>query len=306
MTTALITHPACLRHEPPAGHPETPARLQAVLDALSGDAFHGLKRERAPRVQLAALARVHSRAYIKALFAQIPKEGFVMVERDTGVSPGSREAALRAAGAVVRGVDLVMAGKVKNAFCAVRPPGHHAEPGRAMGFCLFNNIAVGAAHARSRHGLRRIAIVDFDAHHGNGTQAAFGTDSEFFYGSTHQSPLYPGTGRQSESANILNLPLEPGAGSAAFRRAFAQVLLPRLRRFKPEFVFVSAGFDAHRDDPLAQLKLDEEDFAWATDEVCALAGDLCAGRVVSTLEGGYDLPALARSAQAHVQAMLAA
>jgi len=304
VTTALITHPACLGHEPPPGHPERPERLKAVLDALSGDAFCALLRKKAPRARLGALARVHGRSYIKNVLAQIPLEGFAMIERDTGVSPGTREAALRAAGAVVHAVDLVMAGEARNAFCAVRPPGHHAEANRAMGFCLFNNIAVGAAHARAAHGLRRIAIVDFDAHHGNGTEQAFGADPDLFYASTHQSPLYPGTGKNPCEGHVLNLPLEPGAGSAAFRRAFLEVLLPRLRAFAPEFIFISAGFDAHRDDPLAQLKLDDADFAWATEEVCALAGEMCRGRVVSTLEGGYDLPSLARSVRAHVGAML--
>ena len=303
--TALVTHPACLAHEPPPGHPERPARLEAVLEALSGDDFRALRREKAPRVRLGALARVHSRPYIKALLASLPKSGFAMVDSDTGVSPGSREAALRAAGAVVRAVDLVMSGEVRNAFCAVRPPGHHAEPARAMGFCLFNNLAVGAAHARAAYGIGRIAAVDFDVHHGNGTQAAFSADARLFYGSTHQSPLFPGTGKESAGGNIVNFPLPPGSGSAAFRDAFGRVLR-RLVRFRPEFIFISAGFDAHRDDHMAQLKLDESDFAWATEKVCDIAARSCQGRVVSTLEGGYDLPSLARSARAHVQALMAA
>jgi len=305
VTTALITHAACLTHEPPPGHPERPARLQAVLDSLQGNDFSALRREKAPRARLGALARVHSRAYIKALFANIPEAGFAMVDSDTGVSPGSREAALRAAGAVIRAVDMVMAGEVDNAFCAVRPPGHHAEAARAMGFCLFNNVAVGVAHARAAHGLKRIGVLDFDVHHGNGTQAVFGADADVFYGSTHQSPLYPGTGKAEEDGHIVNRPLEPGTAGASFRRAFAEIL-KALKRFKPEFIFISAGFDAHRDDPLAQLKLEDSDFAWATEEACMVADKICGGRVVSVLEGGYDLPALARSARAHVQALMTA
>jgi acetoin utilization deacetylase AcuC-like enzyme len=198
-----------------------------------------------------------------------------------------------------------MAGEVDNAFCAVRPPGHHAEAGRAMGFCLFNNVAIGVAHARAAYGLKRIAIIDFDVHHGNGTQALFGSDPDVFYGSTHQSPLYPGTGKGSENGHVVNKPLEPGTAGATFRHAFADIL-KALKRFKPEFIFISAGFDAHRDDPLAQLKLEDADFAWATEEVCLVADKICGGRVVSVLEGGYDLPALARSARAHVQALMTA
>jgi len=306
--TALITHPACLGHEPPIGHPERPARLAAVLEALSGDDFLALKREKAPRARLGALARVHSRAHVMDVLARIPESGIAQLDPDTPVSPGSREAALRAAGALVHAVDLVMAGEVKNAFCAVRPPGHHAEPERAMGFCLFNNVAVGAAHARAAHGLSRVAVVDFDVHHGNGTQAVFREDPEYLYLSTHQLPLFPGTGHGGthSSNNIVNQILEPGAGSAEFRRAFNENLLPALEGFRPDFIFISAGFDAHRDDPLAQLRLDETDFGWATEQVCELAGRLCKGRVVSALEGGYDLSALARSAQAHVSALMAA
>ena len=304
-TTALITHAACLAHEPPPGHPERPARLATVLGALAGDEFRGLRREKAPRALIREIARVHSRAYIKALLANIPKAGFAMVDTDTFVSPGSREAALRAAGAVVKGVDLVMAGEISNAFCAVRPPGHHAERERAMGFCLFNNIAIGALHARAAYGLKRIAVVDFDAHHGNGVQSAFVSDPDLFYGSSHQSPLYPGTGKSDEGGHIVNVLLEAGASSAAFRRAFGEVI-QSLAEFKPEFIFISAGFDAHRDDPLAQLKLEDGDYAWATEEVCDLAAKMCLGRVVSALEGGYDLSALARSVRAHVAALIAA
>jgi acetoin utilization deacetylase AcuC-like enzyme len=281
--------------------------LAAVLEVLSGTEFHALKRETAPRVRLGALSRVHSRALIKSVLERIPESGIAFIDPDTPVSPGSREAALRAAGALVHAVDLVMAGEITNAFCAVRPPGHHAEPERAMGFCLFNNVAVGAAHARAVHGLKRIAVVDFDVHHGNGTQAAFRGDPDFIYLSTHQLALFPGPSRGGTdvTSHVVNAALEPGTGSGEFRRVFSDNILPALDGFRPAFIFISAGFDAHRDDPLAQLRLDENDFAWATERICEAAARLCEGRVVSALEGGYDLAALARSARAHVAALMA-
>jgi acetoin utilization deacetylase AcuC-like enzyme len=309
MTTALITHPACLKHEPPQGHPERPARLEEVLNALEAGEFRALVREFAPQASQEALERVHARDYVEAVLAMMPKSGFARLDADTIASPGTGEAILRAAGAVVRGVDMVLAGEVKNAFCAVRPPGHHATPHRAMGFCFFNNVAVGALHARDLHGLKRVAVVDFDVHHGNGTQDRFTPDSNLFYASTHQSPLYPGTGGSDEtgiSHNIVNVPLPPGAGGAEFRRALESVILPALTRFQPEFLMISAGFDAHRNDPLAQLRFEESDYSWATGALCAAAERLCKGRVVSTLEGGYDLEALAASAAAHVRALMAA
>jgi acetoin utilization deacetylase AcuC-like enzyme len=309
MSTVLITHPACLLHEMPRGHPERPERLKEVLNALAGEPFAQLLRKEAPKADEDALARVHSRDFIRDILDSIPRSGFAQLDSDTIASPGTGEAILRAAGAVVLGVDMVMAGEVKNAFCAVRPPGHHATPTRAMGFCLFNNVAVGALHARAVHGLKRIAVVDFDVHHGNGTQDMFTRDANLFYGSTHQSPLYPGTGRADETGvahNIVNVPLPPGAGGSEFRRAFELVILPALARFEPELVIISAGFDAHRDDPLAQLRLDESDFGWATEALCALAERSCQGRVVSALEGGYDLDATARSAAAHVRALMSA
>ena len=308
MTTALITHPACLRHEPPPGHPERPARLQSILVALEAEEFRPLLRKEAPEASLDAIARVHDRDYVEEVLAAIPTSGIVHFDADTSVSPGSREAILRAAGALVLGVDTVVAGDAKNAFCAVRPPGHHALPARAMGFCIFNNVAIGAAYARAAHGLNRVAVVDFDVHHGNGTEAMFFSDPALFYGSTHQWPLYPGTGRPGEARpdHIVDLPLAPGADGVEFRRAFSDFLLPALNRFRPEMVFISAGFDAHQDDPLAQLRLVESDYFWATEQLCGLAERHCQGRVVSTLEGGYDLAALARSAKAHVQALMAA
>jgi acetoin utilization deacetylase AcuC-like enzyme len=306
MTTALFTHPACELHDPGPGHPESPARLKAVLAALGAPAFAGLARHAAPLATEEQIARVHPPELIHHLLGAVPREGYAMVDGDTILSPGSAEAALRAAGAVCAAVDAVMAGEVKNAFCAVRPPGHHAEPETAMGFCLFNNVAIGALHARAVHGLTRIAVVDFDVHHGNGTQAAFEADADLFFASSHQSPLYPGSGSVVERGvgNIFNAPLPPGSGSDEFRAAWADRLLPALRNFKPEFVLISAGFDAHADDPLANLNLTDEDYAWITREIMAVGEECCAGRVVSTLEGGYDLDALARSVGAHVGGLI--
>jgi acetoin utilization deacetylase AcuC-like enzyme len=312
MTTALITHPACLGHRPPPGHPECAERLSAIREVLKQKEFQSLMEVSAPCARREDLAMAHSAELIGFILDEAAAEtarGVVGIDSDTAMSPGSAEAALRAAGAVIRGVDGVMAGEFANAFCLVRPPGHHAERDRAMGFCLFNNIAVGAHHARARHGLVRIAAVDFDVHHGNGTQDIFYRDPNLFYASTHQSPLYPGTGHAFErgvAGNILNVPLPPGAGGEMFRAAFAAKILPALENFAPEFVFISAGFDAHRADPLAELALDESDFAWATAEICAVAARCCEARVVSALEGGYDPGALARSAAAHVRALMEA
>jgi acetoin utilization deacetylase AcuC-like enzyme len=308
MTTGLITHPDCLNHRPPEGHPERPARLQAVLDALRTDEFAALDRRPAPKASREALARMHDPAYVDAALEAIPESGLVQFDGDTLASPGSGDAILRAAGALTLGVDLVMAGEVKNVFCAVRPPGHHALADRAMGFCFFNNIAVGAAHARAVHGLARVAVVDFDVHHGNGTEAMFAGKPGYFFASTHQWPLYPGSGGpgQDTPVNILDLPLSPGSGGAQLRQAFDETLLPALEDFRPELILISAGFDAHRADPLAGLCFEDEDFHWATAAICAVAARICAGRVVSTLEGGYDLDALAGSASAHVRALMAA
>jgi len=304
MTTALFTHAACLAHDPGPGHPESPARLRAVLAALDDPAFADLARHEAPRASEAQIARVHPPALIRHLLGAVPQDGYARVDGDTILSPGSGEAALRAAGALCAAVDAVMKGDVRNAFCAVRPPGHHAEPETAMGFCLFNNVAIGALHARAVHGLQRIAVVDFDVHHGNGTQAAFEQDADLFFASSHQSPLYPGTGSVVERGvgNIFNAPLRPGSGSAEFRAAWSERLLPALREFRPEFILISAGFDAHADDPLANLNLTDDDYAWITREIMTIAEECCEGRVVSTLEGGYDLEALARSVSAHVGA----
>jgi acetoin utilization deacetylase AcuC-like enzyme len=308
MATLLFTHPACLEHDPGEHHPESPARLRAVLAALEAPEFGALARREAPVAEIADIARVHPRDFVEAMLAAVPETGYAGVDADTILSPGSGKAALRAAGAVVAAVDAVVAGEAKSAFCAVRPPGHHAEPDRAMGFCLFNNVAIGAARARAVHGLARVAVVDFDVHHGNGTQAAFERDASLFYASTHQSPLYPGTGARSERGvgNIVNVPLPPMAGSAEFRRGVEASILPALDAFAPDLVMASAGFDAHRRDPLAQLMLVEDDYAWVTERLLECAGRHAGGRLVSTLEGGYDLAALGASAAAHVRCLMAA
>ncbi|MGB3809399.1 MAG: histone deacetylase family protein [Parvibaculum sp.] len=305
METLLVTHSACLEHEVPPGHPECPDRLRAVLGALDAEEFALLMRVEAPRATIEQIERVHPPIHIETILNGAPESGFRRVDADTSMSPGSAEAALRAAGAVTYAVDEIMAGRARNAFCAIRPPGHHAEPDQAMGFCLFNNVAIGALHARDAYGLARVAVIDFDVHHGNGTQACFETDPNLFYASTHQWPLYPGTGRAGERGlgNILNACLPPGAGSTEFREAFADKILPALAQFEPGFIFISAGFDAHAADPLANLRLSEDDYGWVTAELVRLTNKVCNGRVVSTLEGGYDLAALAASTRSHVRAL---
>ena len=306
MTTFLYTHPACLEHDPGRHHPEGPARLRAVFDALADPEFARLERREATEASMEDLLRVHPRPHVERLLRAVPKSGHVGIDADTILSPASGEAALRAAGAVVAAVDAVVAREADNAFCAVRPPGHHAEPERAMGFCLFNNIAVGALRAREVHGLDRIAVIDFDVHHGNGTQAAFEADDGLFYASTHQSPLYPGTGSAGETGvgNIVNMPLRPMAGSSQFRAGMTQRILPALDAFRPELVLISAGFDAHRSDPLAQLLLDEADYTWITERLIEIAYRHAGGLLVSALEGGYDLSALSASVAAHVRVLM--
>jgi acetoin utilization deacetylase AcuC-like enzyme len=310
LATALITHAACLEHDPGPYHPECPDRLRAVLSALEAPEFDALVREEAPRATIEQLTRVHPAKIVDAILSMRPEEGDIMsIDADTAMSSGSAEAALRAAGAGVLGVDLVMRGAVANAFAAVRPPGHHAEPSRPMGFCLFNNAGVAAQHARAAHSLKRVAVVDFDVHHGNGTQALFSRQPELFYASSHQSPFYPGTGDTWERGianNIINVPLHARDGSAAFRDAWANTIIPELEAFAPELLIISAGFDAHREDPLAQLRLETEDFTWITEQLLAVARKHSAARVVSMLEGGYDLEALAASAAVHVRALMRA
>src|SRR3954449_10628321 len=282
MTTLLYTHPACLEHDPGPYHPESPSRLRAVLDALDGPDFSRLDRREAPEAAIDDIARVHPRRFVERLLEAVPRSGHAGIDADTIMSPGSGEAALRAAGAVAAAVDAVVANEADNAFCAVRPPGHHAEPGRPMGFCLFNNIAVGALRAREVHGLARVAVVDFDVHHGNGTQARFARDASLFYASTHQFPLYPGTGAASETGvgNIVNVPLSPMSGSREFRLGMTREILPALDAFRPEMVLISAGFDAHRNDPLAQLALEDADYTWVTEQLLDLARRHAMRRVV--------------------------
>lgn len=307
VSTIYFTHPACAGHDPGPQHPESPQRLLAISRALSDRAFDRLERREAPKGGLAPIARVHPQAFIDTILATVPAENRAWLDADTIVSPGSGEAALRAVDAVCAAVDAVAGGEAQNAFCAVRPPGHHAEPAHAMGFCLFNNAAIAARHARAVHGMERIAVVDFDVHHGNGTQAAFWDDFAAFYGSSHQMPGYPGSGGADETGargTIVNVPLAPGAGSREFRDAYTAVILPALTAFRPDFLVISAGFDAHAADPLADLMVQTPDFGWLTRELMAVADAACGGRIVSVLEGGYDLDALGASVAAHVLALM--
>jgi len=308
MTTLLYTHPACLEHDPGRHHPESPARLRAVLTALGEPEFARLERREAPEATLDDLVRVHPRRQVERILSSVPRSGHVGIDADTILSPASGTAALRAAGAVVAAVDAVVSKHADNAFCAVRPPGHHAEPGRAMGFCLFNNAAIGALRAREIHGLARVAVIDFDVHHGNGTQAAFEADGSLFYASTHQYPLYPGTGAASETGvgNIVNVPLRPMSGSGQFRLAMSQRILPALDVFRPDLVLVSAGFDAHKNDPLAQLMLEDGDYTWVTEKLLEIVYRHAKGRLVATLEGGYDLASLGACVAAHIRVLMSA
>lgn len=302
MTTALITHPACYDHVTPPGHPEQVARLDAVLGALQDV---DLLRLTAPLGVEDDILRAHPQAHINALRQAAPLDGWRSLDADTHMSPGTIEAAFRGVGGIVRAVDAVMGGDAGNAFVAMRPPGHHAERETPMGFCFFGNVAIAAKYLLDHYGLKRVAIVDFDVHHGNGTQDLVEEDDRILFCSTHQMPLYPGTGAAHETGvgNVLNVPLSEGAGSKAFRDVMERIVLPRVDAFSPEFLLISAGFDAHRDDPLAGLNLVEDDFAWVTRELCNLAATHCQGRVVSALEGGYDLPALGASARAHVDVL---
>jgi acetoin utilization deacetylase AcuC-like enzyme len=307
MSTLLISHPACLDHLTPAGHPERPDRLRAIERALEAETFQMLAREQAPMAEAELVALAHPMDYVEAIREASPSEGMVRLDADTSMSPGTFEAALRGAGGAVLAVDEVMSGKTANAFVAVRPPGHHAETARPMGFCFFNNVAIAARYAQKKYGAERAAIVDFDVHHGNGSQDIFWSDQTVMYSSTHEMPLYPGTGAVSERGEfntVVNAPLRAGDGGDQFRQAMEQSILPRLRAFKPDILIISAGFDAHTRDPLANLNLVEADYTWVTQKLMEIAEASCSGRIVSVLEGGYDLQGLARSVAAHVTALM--
>jgi acetoin utilization deacetylase AcuC-like enzyme len=309
MSTLYLCHPSTLEHRTPSGHPERPDRIRAIERTLEDERFAGLVRVEAPLGTPAMAALAHPEAYVTAIQEVAPKDGMVAIDADTTMSPGTMEAVMRGVGAAVQAVDEVMTGKARNAFVAMRPPGHHAERTRAMGFCFFNNAAIAARHAQAAHGAERVAIVDWDVHHGNGSQDIFWSDPTVMYASTHQMPLYPGTGSVSERGDhgtIVNAPLSPGDGGDIFREAFETAILPRLENFAPDLVVISAGFDAHWRDPLANLNLTEADFAWATQKLMGLAEKRCNGRIVSVLEGGYDLDGLSRSVAAHVTALMGA
>jgi acetoin utilization deacetylase AcuC-like enzyme len=307
MSTLLVTHPSCLNHLTPMGHPERPDRLRAIERVLEKERYQSLARDQAPLASVETIALCHPVDYVEQIRDASPDDGLVRLDADTTMSPGTYEAASRAVGAAVFSVDEVMTGKAANAFCATRPPGHHAERARPMGFCLFNTAAIAARYGQKHHGLGHVAIVDFDVHHGNGTQDIFWEDPSVMYCSTHEMPLYPGTGAKSECGlhdNIVNAPLRAGDGGEAFRDAFNDVILPRLRTFEPELMIISAGFDAHTRDPLANLNLVEDDFAWVTRRLMEVADRFGHGRVVSILEGGYDLDGLSRSVAVHVSALM--
>jgi acetoin utilization deacetylase AcuC-like enzyme len=307
MTTLLLTHPACLNHATPPGHPERADRLRAVNQVLAADRFNPLVRGEAPEGNLDLVTLCHNDHYIEEIRHLAPSSGLIYIDGDTSMSPGTWEAVMRGVGGAVAATDAVMSGTQDNAFVAVRPPGHHAETSRAMGFCFFDNAAIAARHAQRKYGIGRAAVVDFDVHHGNGTQEIFWADPSVMYCSTHQMPLFPGTGAKGERGEhdtIVNAPLAADDGSAKFRAAFENVILPQLRKFSPELIIVSAGFDAHYRDPLASLNLKAEDFGWVTRELMEIADSSAGGRIVSVLEGGYDLQGLQESVAAHVSALM--
>jgi len=303
MSTIIIQHDDCLRHNPGPGHPESPQRVKAAMSGLDG--IRGLQRLPAPLATIDQITRVHPEEFWAGLQADEPDEGHFAIDPDTLMNKGSIDAALRASGAICFAVDQILADKALRAFCVVRPPGHHSEPDKAMGFCLLNHIAIGAQQALSHTAIKRVAIIDFDVHHGNGTQAAFEENPDVMYVSSHQYPLYPGTGHIEEVGvgNILNMPLAAGDGSAAFRSTWSRLGLPAIHSFEPDLILISAGFDAHERDPLAQLEVQDADYHWITGEICDLATDSSQGRVVSLLEGGYDMQALASASRAHVQGL---
>jgi len=306
VTTLFVHHPCFLAHLTPVGHPERPDRLRALDSALEDEKFAALDRVLAPTGDADMILLAHPETYLDMIRGASPSEGMVQLDPDTSMSPGSWEAAMRAIGGSCMAVDRVMTGQVQNAFCAHRPPGHHAEIDKVMGFCLFNNAAIAARHAQKAHGAERVAIMDFDVHHGNGTQDIFYQDATVFYASTHQIPLFPGTGEVGETGvgNIVNAPLSPGDGGEAFREAMSSRVLPAMKAFDPDLVIISAGFDAHVRDPLASINLVEDDYHWATGKLMDIADAACEGRVVSLLEGGYDLIGLARSAATHIDTLM--
>ncbi|HUP98520.1 MAG TPA: histone deacetylase family protein [Usitatibacter sp.] len=306
MPAALLTHPDCVLHEMGDGHPESPARLRSVMAALqsSGLAARLVARE-APPASREQLERVHETELVDTVFSSSPSRGYAYLDPDTSMNPKSLSAALHAAGAVVAATDMVMSGEVTGAFCAVRPPGHHATRARPMGFCMFNNVAIGAMHALEAHGLERVCVLDFDVHHGNGTEDAFHEDPRVMLCSTFQHPYYPYSGADSGNAHIINVPLPAMTDGRGFRAAVERFWMPALEAYKPQLVFVSAGFDAHRDDPLAYLKLDDEDYRWITEKLVEVADRHAEGRVVSTLEGGYNVDALGRCVVEHVGVLAA-
>jgi acetoin utilization deacetylase AcuC-like enzyme len=309
MTTLLVTHPACLDHVMPPGHPECPDRLRAIDATLSEDRFSTLARALAPEGSLDAAALCHTDHLIDELRHIAPSQGFAFIDGDTSMSPGTWEAVMRGVGGAIAATDAVIAGQADNAFVATRPPGHHAETNKPMGFCFFDQAAIAARHAQRKHGIGRVAVVDFDVHHGNGTQDIFWADPTVMYCSTHQMPLFPGTGASGERGEhdtIVNAPLASGDGGAKFRAAFENLILPQIRTFAPELMIISAGFDAHRRDPLASLELDATDFGWVTRKLMDAAHASAGGRIVSVLEGGYDLQGLQESVAEHVAALMGA
>lgn len=309
MTTLLLTHPASLDHLTPPGHPERPDRIRAVDQVLGQDRFKSLVRGQAPEGSLDSVLLCHNEHYVDELRHIAPKEGLVYLDGDTSMSPGTWEAVMRGVGGAIAATDAVIAGKADNAFVATRPPGHHAEIGKPMGFCFFDQAAIAARHAQRTHGIGRVAVVDFDVHHGNGTQDIFWADPTVMYCSTHQMPLFPGTGASGERGEhdtIVNAPLASGDGGAKFRAAFENLILPQIQKFAPELMIISAGFDAHRRDPLASLELDATDFGWVTRKLMDTAHASAGGRIVSVLEGGYDLQGLQESVVEHVTALMGA
>ncbi|WAK00801.1 histone deacetylase family protein [Methylobacter sp. YRD-M1] len=307
MKTLYYSHADFLLHDTGIGHPESADRLRSIDKVLDAPEFSDLIKASPPLGTKQQIRLIHTQAHIDTVFNAVPQHGLHYLDSDTVLSPGSGKAALRAVGAVCDAVDKILAGEADNAFCAVRPPGHHAEAERAMGFCLFNNIAIAAEYARTHYQLKRIAIVDFDVHHGNGTQAAFYEQPAVLYASSHEIPHYPGTGYPNETGvgNIINVPLAAGESGSEFRQKYNKIILPALRTFNPELLLVSAGFDAHKDDPLASIRLVEDDYQWITQELMGITGIYCGGRMISILEGGYNLKALAASVAVHVKTLLA-